>query len=78
MPVLICGHLLHLPLGEPVVKLSQSSGRRCKSPNRFLHAPFLLAEQSTSHDGFLVDIQAATAFIHDLHSLSPFSNSFCL
>src|SRR5258708_9676145 len=31
-----------------------------------------LAQQPTSYDGFLVHIQTTTAFIHDLHSLSPF------
>jgi hypothetical protein len=78
MPVRICGHLLDLPLPQPLVKLAEPSGRRGKSPKRFLDGPFLLAEQSTSDDGFLVHIQAATAFIHDLHSLSPFRKSFCL
>ena len=57
---------------------SSPISRRRKSPNRFLDGPFLLAQQPTCYDGFLVDIQATTAFIHDLHSLSPFKNSFCL
>src|SRR2546423_3487936 len=71
-------HLFHMSLCKPVVKLHEPTGGRRKSPNRFLDRPFLLAQQSTSYDGFLVDIQATTAFIHDLHSLSPFRSSVCL
>src|SRR6266852_8684163 len=72
------GHLLHLPLCKPVVKLSKSGSRRPKSPDLFRHGPLLLAQQPTCYDGFLVDIQATTAFIHDLHSLSPFRNKVSL
>src|SRR5258708_6753681 len=71
-------HLFHMSLREPVVELSEPIGRRCKGTDRFLDGPLRLAQQPTSYDGFLVHIQTTTAFIHDLHSLSPFRNSFCL
>lgn len=78
MPVLICGHLLDLPFCEPVVKLSESGGRRPKGSDLIRSGPWLLSQQPTSYDGSLVDIQATTAFIHDLHSLSPFRNKVSL
>src|SRR5258706_3506803 len=31
-----------------------------------------LAQQPTPYDGFLVHVQTTTAFIYDLHSLTPF------
>ncbi len=72
------GHLLHVSLREPAVKLHEPTGGCRKGSNRFLDAPIRLAEQPTSYDGFLMHIQTTTAFIYDLHSLSPFRNSFCL
>ncbi len=70
--------VLHVPLREPVVKLSEPIGRRCKGPDRFLDGPFRPGQEPTAYHRFLMHIQTTTAFIHDLHSLSPFRNSFCL
>lgn len=78
MPVMRESHLFHLSLREPVVKLSEPIGRRGIGTDRFLDGPSRLAQQPTSYDGFLVHIQTATAFIYNLHSLSPIRNSFCL
>jgi len=72
------GHLLHVPLREPVVKLSEPIGCRCKGSDRLLDGPLRPGQEPTAYNGFLMHIQTTTAFIHNLHSLSPFRSNASL
>src|SRR5256885_11732125 len=55
---------------EPVAQAQQIRGHRAKGLSFFVLLP-LLWEEETSNNRFLVNIQACTAFIHNLHGVPP-------
>src|SRR2546421_9171524 len=55
---------------EPVAQAQQIRGHRAKGLSFFVLLP-LLWEEETSNNRFLVNIQASTAFIHNLHCVPP-------
>ena len=55
---------------EPVAQAQQIRGHRAKGLSFFVLLP-LLWEEETSNNRFLVNIQACTAFIDNLHRVPP-------